>query len=50
LLSDRKELSARFGLTRERIRQIEDGAVKKIRAGGRDALSERLSEKVPAGR
>ena len=34
-----EEVGAQFGLTRERIRQIEDGAVKRIRALGRARLS-----------
>ncbi|MBW3624219.1 MAG: sigma-70 family RNA polymerase sigma factor [Armatimonadetes bacterium] len=47
-----EEVGAQFNLTRERIRQIEDGAVKKIRAAGRDALSQQLkdSEKIPSAR
>jgi RNA polymerase sigma factor (sigma-70 family) len=47
-----EDVGARFGLTRERIRQIEDGAVKKVRAAVRDAFSERDSpeEAVLAGR
>jgi RNA polymerase primary sigma factor len=37
-----EEVGMKFKLTRERIRQIEEGAVRKIRAAGRDSLREAL--------